>query len=290
VAIWVVNDATSRRQLGRELRKARTEAKLTQSAIAAILGCGQGKINKIETTLVAVSRAELELMLKAYQLPEDKADDLRRLAVHDRIRRRRNSVLTSPAFEELSDRESDATEVLCWHSERIPGPLQSEHYMFQQFNTNAGTYDVVQLARRRLARTRVFTVENPPHYQVILSESSLYRMPGGRSPELVVDQAEHLLTCMKSYARLTLRILTFDAPVPYVDSDFVVLRFNDEDDFAYLEYPGGARILTKPKELAHFEEHWRELRDAALSTEDSMQFLDQLAEVHRAEWHKAHDD
>lgn len=263
---------------------------MTQSAIAALLNCGQGKINKIETTLVAVNGAELEIMIEAYHVSADKAEDLRSLAAHDRQVRRRNKVLTSPAFEELSDRESDAAEILSWHSERIPGPLQSEHYMFQQFNTNAGTHDIVQLARRRLARTRVLTAETPPNYQVILSESSLYRMPGGRSPELVVDQAEHLLTCIKSYARLMLRILTFDAPVPYVDSDFVILRFaGDDEDFAYLEYPGGARTFTKPRELAMFEEHWRELREAALNQDDSMQFLDQLAEEHRAKWQKPDD-
>jgi transcriptional regulator with XRE-family HTH domain len=290
VAIWVVSGATSRRQLGRELRKARTEARLTQSAIAAVLGCGQGKINKIETTLVAVSRAELEKMLEAYRVPADKAADLRRLAVQDRMRRRRNGVQSSPAFEQLSDRESDATEVLCWHSERIPGPLQSEHYMYQQFNTNSDSLDVVQLARRRLARTHLFTVDDPPHYQVILSESSMHRMPGGRSPELVVDQAEHLLTCVKNYPRLSLRILTFDAPVPCVDSDFVLLRFDGDDDFAYIEYPGGARIFTRPRELAMFEDHWRELRDAALGTEESIQFLEHLAEVRRAEWRKTYDD
>lgn len=290
MAIRVANDATLRRQLGRELRKARIAAGMTQGSIAAILGCGQGKINKIETTLVTVSIDELDMMLKAYGVARDKADDLRAIAAQDRRQRRRHHLMTSPAFEELSDRESDAAEILCWHSERIPGPLQSEHYMYQQFHTNGGTSDIVQLARQRQVRTRVLTADSPPHYQVILSESSLYRMPGGRTPELVVDQVEHLLTCVRSHERLALRILTFDAPVPYVDSDFVILRFAADDDFVYIEYPGGARLFTKPKELVMFEEHWRELSAAALSTEDTVTFLDRLATERRAAWRGGMDD
>jgi transcriptional regulator with XRE-family HTH domain len=286
VAIRVANDATLRRQLGRELRKARTAAGLTQSAIAEILGCGQGKINKIETTLVAVSVGELDVMLEAYGVPQDKADELRGLAAQDRRQRRRHHLMTSPAFEELSDRESDATEILCWHSERIPGPLQSEHYMFQQFHINGDTSDIVQLARQRKARTRVLTANNPPHYRVILSESSLHRMPGGRTPELVVDQAEHLLSCMRAFERLSLRILTFDAKLPYVDNDFVIVRFAAEEDFVYIEYPGSAKLFNKPREISMFEEHWRELSEAALSTMDSVKFLDQLAEEHREKWQK----
>jgi transcriptional regulator with XRE-family HTH domain len=286
VAIRVANDATLRRQLGRELRKARIAAGLTQSAIATILGCGQGKINKIETTLVTVSTDELDQMLEAYQVPRDRAEELRALAAQDRRQRRRHHLLTSPAFEELSDREAEAIEILGWHSERIPGPLQSEQYMLQQFNTNGGALDVVQLTRQRKARSRVLTAENPPYYRVVLSESSLYRMPGGRTPGLMLDQIEHLLACVRVHERLLLQVLTFDARLPYVDNDFVILRFAGDDDFVYIEYPGGARLFTKSKELAMFEEHWRELTEAALSAEDSAKFLDQLAEEQRAEWQK----
>jgi transcriptional regulator with XRE-family HTH domain len=279
----VVDKALIRRQLGRALRKARTDAGMTQVAIATKLGCTQGKINKIETTLVAVSPAELEIMLQEYQVSPAEAGKLRELLGDDNRHRSRGVPLGPSAFEELSERELDAVKILSWHSERIPGPLHSEQYMLRQFTVGLGIRDVTELIRRRQARAHIFTVDNPPSYQVILSESSLQRMPGGRSPSLVIDQAEHLQTLIKSYDRLTLRILTYDAKVPYVDTDFVLLRFERaEDDFAFIEYPAGSRKFTKPKELKLFEEHWQMLREAALSPDESLQFLDTLAAEQRA--------
>lgn len=282
----MADEATERRrwQLGRELRKARVDAGMTQSVAAKVLDCRQGKINKIEKTLVAVNMAELNKLLDAYQVAAKKAAELRELAADDGHRSRPKSEPRSLAFRKLSDLELDATEILCWHCEGIPGPLQSELYMLRQFHADAEpTSEVVQLIRQRVARTRIFTAEDPPLYRVVLSESSLHRMPGGRSPEMTLDQVEHLSTAIRNHEQLTLQILPFDAPIRYVHTDFVIVRFDgDEDDFTYVEYPGDARII---KDITEFEKHWRELRDAALSPDDSIKFLDRFAEETRAKWH-----
>ena len=263
-------------------------AGLTQSAVARELICTQGKINKIETTLVAVSMNELEMMLVLYDLSAEKAAELRALAAQDHVDgpQRTSYSPAWSAFGELSDLEPDAQEILCWHSERIPGPLQSEQYMLKQHHPDTMTTpDVVRLLLQRRARAQIFSIEDPPLYHVVLSESSLHRMPGGRNPTLVIDQCEHLLNLVGQYSRLVLQILPFDAPVRFVSSDFKILRFADEqDDFAYIEHPGGARTFKNFKDLAKFAEHWEQLRDAALSVGDSRIFLEELVNKSRAEW------
>jgi len=268
-----------RRHLGRVLRKAREDAQLTQTAVAKELGCGQGKINKIETTLVAISIDELDKLIALYQVTEEKAGELRDLASQDQLDgpRRTNLSRAWSAFEQLRDLEQDASEIRCWHGERIPKPLQSEFYMLSQHSERLPTAEVVQLVRQLEARARIFTVVNPPHYRVILSESSFLRMPGGPSLRLVIDQAEHLLNLMSRYHRFALRILTFQAAIPFVDTDFQIVRFaGDERDFAYTETAGGARAFEREDELKLFDAHWNDLCSAALDQDDTKNFLQKL--------------
>lgn len=280
-----------RKQLGRLLRRVREAAGLTQKAVAAELDCGQAKINKIETTLVAIDPPELEKLIGLYRVPPEDADELRALARLDQQDgpARTKQVPTLAAFDDLSDVETEASEIRCWHSERIPGPLQSEIYRLEQHQlpradddmvtNDAVTNEAVTLVLRELAaRTKVFTVPNPPRYRVILSESSLHRMPGGRTPEMVIDQATHLLTFMDKYETLELRILPFEADIPYVDTDFQHLMFdNDEQsEFVYIEYPGGTRKYKSTHELKACREHWAQLDAAALDVNQSRDFLIRL--------------
>lgn len=277
-----------RRQLGRALRKAREDAGLTQSAVAIELGCRQAKINKIESTLVGISMADLDRMIEIYRIPAAKAVELRELASLDQAYGPKRTVVSTTwsAFEHLRDLEQDAHEILCWHGERIPKPLQSEYYLLKQHHPDTKTpADVVRALRQLEARARIFTLDDPPLYRVILSESSLRRMPGGYSPKLVVDQVEHLLDFINRYDQLRLQILKFEAPIPFVDTDFEILRFNGvEPDFAYIEAAGGARTFERPDEINRFEEHWRELSASALSLTESKAFLERLLDDSKKEW------
>ncbi|HEV8560790.1 MAG TPA: helix-turn-helix transcriptional regulator [Actinophytocola sp.] len=287
----MADQAALRRRLGRELRKAREAAGLTQRAIGGVLGCGQAKINKIESTVAEIDPAELDLMLDAYRVSPGKADELRALAGESRRRGRAGPPPMTPEFAQLSDLEQNATELLSLHSERIPGPLQSELYMLRQFGSQAfSTSDVVELVERRQARTTLFTVDNPPRYRAILSESSLLRMPGGRQPDLEVDQIEHLLTLVNAHAQLELRLLPFTATSAFVGTDFVLAQFDGEvPDFAYVEYPGGGTLIKARKNLTVLLKHWNELYEAALGRDETIKFLDQMAVDARHRWQAAHE-
>jgi len=278
-----VNDeATARRQqLGRLLRRARERVrpKLTQKAVAGRLGCGQAKINKIETKLVRIEPSELEILIKLYEVSPQDAVELRKLAALDLQygpTRTKHSD-TMAAFGTLSEVEPEAREIRCWHSERIPGPLQSEMYILEQHRLQLNdTYEITRVLRGWTARTKLFTVPNPPSYRVILSESSFHRMPGGRNAKIVVDQADHLLRLLAAHGQLEVRILTFDADIRYVDSDFQHLLFDEKhahSEFVYIEYPGGSRKCRTAFELDKCREHWADLSAAALDVADSREFL-----------------
>ena len=275
-----MQDATARRtRLGRTLRQLRTDAGFTQMQVAKRLGCGQSKINKVERTLCGISPDELDELIELYRVTPDKAAELRQLAAQDR---KNGPARTSmSAFTLLSDLELEAREIWCWHSERIPGPLKSELYTLKQWGPGLTASKATEVLRRRTARTRVLTMPNPPRYRVILSESSLYRMPGGRTPDMVVDQASHLLKLMAEYEQLELRVLLFTADIAFVDSDFQLLRFDKPElsDFAYIECPGGPRKCEKKHEMNKFQEHWVTLSAAALDATRTKEFLEGLLQT-----------
>lgn len=283
VTVRVNDEATTRRQsLGRKLRRARDAAGLTQAAVAERLGCGQAKINKIETTLVGISPTELDKLLEIYGVTGTAVDELRELAEQDlRAGPARTKFSTAmAAFAALSGLEQEATEIRCWHGERIPGTLQCEAYVLKQHEhlfTQDG--DVAGVLRQWTARTGLFTAAAPPRYRVVLSESSLHRLPGGWSAELLTDQVTHLLALTATHPRLELRILPFAAAVPFVEIDFQILRFDNpaQPDFAYIEHPGGSVKYHKADVLRKFDEHWQKLADAALSPMDSTIFLEGLS-------------
>jgi Domain of unknown function (DUF5753) len=246
--------------------------------VAKEIGCSQGKIQKIEAGTAPITREELDKVIALCRIPAKDADGLRGLAAQDlRNRRRVARAPDWPAFGQLSDLEKDASEIRCLHGDRIPGTLQSEHYMLQVMTEVFGEIDVTNLIKHRLQRARILFEENGPRYRVILSESSVHRTLRGK-PDILVDQLEHLLTLVRTSARLELHILPFEANVLFMDSDFQVLRFADPalKDFAYIESSGGAHTFRAPKDLARFDRHWDVLHTAALSPAESEALLAKL--------------
>lgn len=230
---------------------------------------------------------DLDDLMHHYQLSESKKEEWRALHRNSTVPRAVPGYPRSEAFLKLTSFETDAAEILSWHSERVPGPLQHKHYMLKQFELDkiGKRQDVIPALNARASRHDIFTVDDPPHYRVVLSESSLYRLPGGWNRELELDQIDKFQRLLADYPLFDLRILPFTANVPYADTDFAVLRFATEDDFVYLEHPGGAQTLN---DIGKFVEYWDLLAAAALSRDETVAFLkrrvQQLESDNEAGW------
>lgn len=280
----MASTVTSRRkQLGNELRHSRIAAGYTQQQVADILGCTQGKVNKIESGSVGVKLGDVRSMLDAYGIAGEEAETLLELARAAAGQRGQWSGYRSVVphwFRTFTDLEPAAAEILTWHGERIPGPLQSEHYMLKQF-TEFGATDVTALVRNRRDRKAVFEQQHPPYYRFILSEAALHRAPGGHAPAVMLDQLEHMLE-LDERSRVYVHVLPFDAKLASVPNDFTIMRFPDRTrDFVYLEHSAGGVYLDDVKDFQIFVDAWDRLRGAALERQESRQLLKQLAQRYR---------
>ncbi|WP_216213415.1 helix-turn-helix domain-containing protein [Amycolatopsis aidingensis] len=282
----MASTVTSRRkQLGNELRHARAAAGFTQQQVANVLGCTQGKVNKIESGAVGVKLGDVRAMLEAFGVLGEEAETLMGLARAAAGQRGQWSGYRSVVphwFRTFTDLEPAATEIMTWHGERIPGPLQSEHYMLKQF-TEFGATDVTSLVRNRLDRKAIFDQQQPPYYRFIISESALRRAPGGHAPAVMLDQLEHLLE-LERRSRVYIHVLPFGARLAAVPNDFTIMRFPDRTrDFVYVEHCAGGLYLDDIKDFQIFVDAWDRLRGAALERHETRQFFKELAELYRGQ-------
>jgi transcriptional regulator with XRE-family HTH domain len=115
------------RQIGAELRRYRKLAGLTAIRAAAELGCGHSKISKIENAKLGINDTELALLLTLYNVPSDKADQLRAINGQPRPaewwKAYRDAV--PDWFQRYLSLESIATEIRKYEIEVIPGAFQT---------------------------------------------------------------------------------------------------------------------------------------------------------------------
>lgn len=259
-----------RRRLGVELRQARLAAGLTQAHVAEELGCTQSKILKIEAATSQLRPADLTKLVELYQVPPDKAHGIRQLAA---IVPRTGPITSDSAYVRMLELEQRADEIFSLHCERIPMALQHERYLLAQVE---GDVNPNMLMTHQSERARVFSGPTPTRYSVVLSESSLRRMPGGRS-NLVIDQVAHLVRLAEEYDALSVQILPFDADIAYVPADFMILQFPEASgDVVYVESSVDGRLLTSAGVVAAHRRMWNEVRAAALDADESQRFLRDL--------------
>ena len=258
---------------------------MTQQEVAELLNCGQGKINKIEAGAVSVKQSDLKQMLDAFGASKTEVEMMTELA-RSSVQRGQWAGYRSAVphwFRTFTDLEPAASEILSWHGERIPGPLQSEHYMLKQFSEARAT-DVTALVRNRLERRQVFDLKRPPFYRFILGEAAFRRMPGGPNASVALDQAQHLLDLEQRYQRTFVHVLPFDTKLSFVPNDFTIMRFSDATkDFVFIEHAAGGTYIDDEGDFELFVDAWDRLRGAALERGETAEFLEKMIQELRTQ-------
>ncbi|MFD1145661.1 helix-turn-helix domain-containing protein [Saccharothrix hoggarensis] len=266
----------TRQLLGRALREARTAAGLSQHAVATILDCSQGKINKLESGVVVVKDTDLRLLVK--HLGIDEATATRMVDLLDMVRRERGwsgrHALIPPFFRRYQQSEQHAVHVRGWHAEAIPGLLQSERNMLTLLSV-AGPDALDDQVRNREERRQVFTANPDAQHHYILGEGAFHRIRSSRGPGVALDQVEHLLRTLDRHPQLAVQVLTY--ATNFVPGDFSIVTMPEGlDDFVYLERVNNADYLTKEKDLLAHDHAWSRLAEQALSLEESRRHLETL--------------
>jgi hypothetical protein len=280
----------ARRELAVLIKAARRERVvdgrgLSQTGLATLLGCTQSKIQKIEAAHVKIEPEDVEQMIEYLAVEPATAHRMRQLVALNAVGEPWSGqrALVPHYTRKYVDSEQIATEILSWHEMRIPGPLQSMHFMLRQFNT-AGKVDVAPYMRNRERRRKLFHQPQLQRYHCILAEEALRRAAYGLGRDTARDQIDYLLALNNptdprklADTRTRISLLPADAAVPYLDNDFSLLRFADPaDSLVYIEHVAGAHYLHSATAVGKASTAWQALALTALGREATNKLLRKL--------------
>ncbi|MBQ1094074.1 MULTISPECIES: helix-turn-helix domain-containing protein [Streptomyces] len=275
-----VDPSLNRRKLRLALRAARDKRGLTQREAADALEWSLSKLIRIEAGTVSLSVTDLRAMLHEYGVEDpDHVAELEEAARGSKGQSwwtEFNDVISQP-FAQYLGYESAATDIRGYHPSLIPGQLQTADYINALFEVGQPLAKVQQRIDLRLARQeRIFQADGPK-VEMIVDEAALRRQVGG--PAVMRRQ----LAFLKEVAvegNVTLRALPFAAGAhDSLDSSFFLLGFRDDEDVLYVAGPGGVFTIRDDREMvARYQECFEDLRNKALSEEETAALIDDLIE------------
>ncbi|HEX5113915.1 MAG TPA: helix-turn-helix transcriptional regulator [Pseudonocardiaceae bacterium] len=279
-----------RRELAGLIKQARLDARtasgrrVTQQELGGLVGYSQGNINKIESGQIKIEPETVERIILSLGVPPDIATRMRNLA-------RWNAVgvpfsgqraLVPEYARKYIDYEPDALEILSWHELRLPGPLQSEHFMLCQF-ASAGSVDVAPLIRNRRARRELFHRPRLHRYGCVIAEEALHRAGRAFGAGVVCDEIDYLLAINDPVdtrvadGRTSIQLLPTTTGIAHLYGDFSILRLPDaKSSFVYVEHVAGAHYLKSARQIAKAAQAWDEVHAAALDRDHTNEFLRKL--------------
>jgi hypothetical protein len=273
--------STARRELGSELRRLRGERRAVD--VATSLSWSESKVSRIETAHTGISEPDLERLLTIYGVRVEDRDRLRELARRGRARAwwtpYRSSV--PDPYDEYLALEAEAVLIAEWEAQVVPGLLQTDEYARAVIEVGADIGDTAIVQRRlalRMARQSVLTRQPPPLLHIVLDEAVLYREVGGR--DVLCRQLTRLLDASRRPG-VELLILPFSAGAHAGQTEsFMVLEFESgtRGPIVHMEGLTGGLFRVKPSEVEVYQDALDDLRERALSAEQSRTAIAQREE------------
>lgn len=262
--------------IGHDLRVERERAGVNQAEAAKALGSVQSRIHNLETGKIQQRPKEVTALLRRYGVDVAHVDRVASLAG-----RADQEIWWAPFGEVLPDwfktfvgLEGLASSVFTYESMVLPGQLQTAAYATALLagNLRVAPMDVPQVVRARMARHRLADDISPLTFVAVVEEYVLDRIVGGSM--VMRAQLEHLLKLMKQ-ENVELHVMPVDVVVhDGLDGDFILLDFGQQaQPIGYVEYPAGALYVQDPQQVELYKMASDRLRDAALSTLESAEFI-----------------
>jgi transcriptional regulator with XRE-family HTH domain len=248
-----MNDpVTMRRKLRVELKRLRTDRKLTQRNVAERLDWSQSKVIRIENGSVAVGVTDLEALLRLYGVEDqDAIDPMIEMA-------KGSKRLPFTEFKDVVPAEtlrffayeSSASIIRQVTPTVVPGLLQTEEYARALLDSSGVERPQInQIWAARLERQELLERAEPPEMFFILDEAVVHRPVGG---EAVMRHQRARLLDLARHPRITIQVVPFEVGAHAgMQGPFVYLEFPgaDDPDVLYLEGASGDYVFRDEEEV-----------------------------------------
>lgn len=272
-----------RRRLAAELRRLRMDARRTAQDVGEILGWSKAKVSRYELAQGGLKPADVARLLDVYGVQDGRRSQLLALAEEATLKawwEAYSDVLTerSMAFIGL---EAEATAILEWHINVIPGLLQTEQYAREILSgyNRVATISPRTIERRletRLIRQQLLARDQPPEYVAIIDESVLNRQRGDRS---VMRAQLQRLADVAELPRVTIRVLPLHKSHGLAVDSFAILEFGNAHETTLrnvvsIEHLSSSELYVEgDNETNTFELAFKHLEKESLSPADSRELI-----------------
>ncbi|APU12657.1 MULTISPECIES: Scr1 family TA system antitoxin-like transcriptional regulator [Actinoalloteichus] len=271
--------------LGREIAYLRDRAGLSQSEAAALIEKRQSQFTALESGQASITPGDLRLLLGGLGVTEEQHIsallELRR-GNHQRGRWTGIRSLYNEDFRTLVDLEEHCDLIRTVECEVPPGLLQCEAFTRALYSYAHTGPDLDDRVQARLARQAIYHKPEPPQAAFVISESALRRQYG--PPEVMREQIDYMIA-LSTLPNVRLQVLPFKTRVQSasIRDGFVLLRIPSPGvagplEFAYTENEAELRYLDDKRTVTILDTAWARLAGAALSFDDSREFLRVVAD------------
>ena len=271
-----------RRRLRYELCRLRTERGLT---IEDVQERSKGDIkaptlSRWETGERSIRAVDLRLLLDIYDLAPDEREALLTLARQAKERgwwHQYTSVMPE-SFQVYVGLETESSTIREYAAELVPGLLQTDQY-YRAFLMSIAPSDpdIDKKIQVRLARQERLSNGDPADYWAVLNEAVIRRLVGGG--QVMSDQLAHI-AAIAELPKVTIQVLPFSAGVhPAMEGAYSILGFPEahDPDVAYLENQAGSIYVEDAGETERYSQMFNHLIAKALSPEDSVRLIREVA-------------
>jgi len=271
-----------RRRLAAELRRLRDQSGLTGDEVAARLGWSASKISRYELARTGLKPVDVKKLLDLYGVGPARKEQLLALA-RDATERGWWEAYSDDLLGEYADfigLEDEATSILTWQLECVPGLLQTAEYARQ---VNGGYQRVTatppgkmeRLVQVRLSRQEILTRQSPPELSVVIDESALLRELA--DPPVMRAQLERLVEASQMPG-VTVRVLPLRGPHPVIIGSFTIFRFGEARETTMPDVVATEHLVSNlsfegETDTFQYLESYRNFAEAALSVAASAELI-----------------
>ncbi|MFJ6018631.1 helix-turn-helix domain-containing protein [Nocardiopsis alba] len=266
-----------RRRLSAELKRARSETKLTSTQAAKALGWAAGKLSQVENAETQKVKADdLDKMMDLYKIHDPaRREALHELAKDAKVRGWWSKYREVFGPESLPDFEAEASTIRTFESSVIPGLLQTPDYARAVFQGGryTGAEEIERRTQARMARREILTRFSPTRLRIVLDEAALHRTIG--SSEIMAEQMRYLLY-MAELPNVDLQVLPFSVGAHNaLIAPFSILEFPEPLDLplVFIETATGGLFLEEAEEVEQHSVTFSDSQGSAMSTARSARFI-----------------
>ncbi|MFF0017675.1 helix-turn-helix domain-containing protein [Streptomyces sp. NPDC005374] len=253
--------------VGRQLKLRREAVGMRAGEFGEAVGYGEDLVYKVEggkriPRLDYLDRADE--VLGAGGLISAMKEDVRKVRYPKKVR-------------ELAKLEGQAVEIGVYECNSVHGLLQTTDHARALFEAAQPPYsrdDVERMVTARLARQSVFQRDPAPSLHFVLEEAVVRRPVGGT---MVWQQQLERLLEVGRLRNVTLQVMPTDRDAhPGLDGKIELLKFPDGTAVGRSDGAFNGRPITDPKQLRILELRYGTIRAQALSSWESLAFIEQL--------------